>query len=108
MFGQRMYRRLYSLCYCFYVKFMAIKNFFKKYLQFGWRCMIIDINHTRHAYLTMRTSAGYLFMKHQKIYSNEAITVENQLKLLIEQGLLIPNLSEAEFHLSIVNYHRLY
>lgn len=46
-------------------------------------------------------------MQAKEIYKNEAITVELQVELLANQGLLIPNTSEAEFHLSTVNYHRL-
>ncbi len=47
----------------------------------------------------MRTKAGYLFMQDKEIYKNEALTVEHQVELLVKQGLLIPNTSEAEFHL---------
>ncbi len=46
-------------------------------------------------------------MYNKKTFQNKAFTIEQQLELLLSQGLLIPNKEQAKFHLSTVNYHRL-
>jgi len=54
----------------------------------------------------MRTSAGYFFMGNAK-YTKPALTLEQQLELLIQQGLIINDKELAYQALKSVGYYRL-
>jgi len=55
--------------------------------------------------LTMRTKAGYFFMK--KKFEKRALSVEEQITLLRDKGLIINDINQATHFLSAVGYYRL-
>lgn len=54
----------------------------------------------------MRTKAGYFFMS-QTTYTKQALTFEQQINFLTEQGLIIDDVELAKYVLSIIGYYRL-
>jgi len=56
----------------------------------------------------MRTQAGYFFLSGLRVqYTKPPLSINDQLGLLVQRGMLVPDVDQARHYLSHVNYYRL-